>query len=207
MEDNENLPIDEVCRYGPEPDEVNYSEIMAYHSVNGFLDKLKLNLKFVNGWFWQFVAENSPVSEITVRAYRSRGVKIGKPVYIGPHVHIDFIYPELVEIEDYVSIGMGTYIFAHSNPTASKDIKNFYYPRSYAPVHIKKGAWIPPGCMIMAGVTIGENAIIAAGSVVTRNVPAFCIAGGAPAKVIKKLDPGIIGSAKKQAVIPSSDPR
>ena len=54
-----------------------------------------------------------------------------------------------------------------------------------APVVIKDKAWIGFSCIIMKGVTIGEGAIVGAGSVVTKNVPDYAIVGGNPAKVIK----------------------
>ena len=67
----------------------------------------------------------------------------------------------------------------------SKDFKNFIYIRFG--IIVKKGAWVGTGSTIIAGVTIGEGAIIAANSVVTKDVPPFTLAGGNPAKVIKAL--------------------
>jgi acetyltransferase-like isoleucine patch superfamily enzyme len=57
-----------------------------------------------------------------------------------------------------------------------------------APIVIKRGCWIGQNVVIMPGVTIGELSIIGANSVVTQNIPARCIAVGAPARVIKKWD-------------------
>jgi acetyltransferase-like isoleucine patch superfamily enzyme len=54
------------------------------------------------------------------------------------------------------------------------------------PVHIGNHVWIGMNVMILKGVTIGDGAIIAAGSVVNRDVPERCLAGGVPAKVIKE---------------------
>lgn len=54
-----------------------------------------------------------------------------------------------------------------------------------ASVHIGNNVFIGMHCMIMKGVTIGENSIIAAGSVVSKDIPANCIAGGVPCKVIR----------------------
>jgi acetyltransferase-like isoleucine patch superfamily enzyme len=58
-----------------------------------------------------------------------------------------------------------------------------------APIKIMDNAFIGGGSIILKGVTIGENSVIAAGSVVTRDIPADCIAGGNPCVVIKKINP------------------
>jgi len=58
------------------------------------------------------------------------------------------------------------------------------------PVVIKDGAWLGEGCMILKGVTVGVRAVIAANSVVTRDVPAGAIVAGIPAKVIRQLNVG-----------------
>lgn len=55
-------------------------------------------------------------------------------------------------------------------------------------VHIKKNAWIGANATILSGVTIGENAIVGAGSIVTKDVPDNAVVVGSPAKVIKTLD-------------------
>ncbi|MDO8610502.1 MAG: DapH/DapD/GlmU-related protein [bacterium] len=55
-------------------------------------------------------------------------------------------------------------------------------------MHIGKNVWITTRCTILPGVTIGDNSIIAAGSVVTKDIPPNCLAGGNPAKIIKKLN-------------------
>ena len=54
-------------------------------------------------------------------------------------------------------------------------------------IHIKKNAWIGARVNILPGVTIGENAIIGTGSVVTKDVPDNCIAVGVPAKIVKEI--------------------
>jgi acetyltransferase-like isoleucine patch superfamily enzyme len=54
------------------------------------------------------------------------------------------------------------------------------------PVHIKKNVWLGEGVKVLKGVTIGENAIIGAGSVVTKNIPSNVIAGGNPCRIIKQ---------------------
>ena len=56
------------------------------------------------------------------------------------------------------------------------------------PIVIKKGAWIGAGSTIMGGVTVGEGAVVAAASVVTKDVPPKTIYGGNPAKLIKEIE-------------------
>jgi maltose O-acetyltransferase len=78
-------------------------------------------------------------------------------------------------------------IFAHGNFSSNLFLKK-KYPRKVKNVLIKSGAAINPGAIIMAGVTIGENSIISPRSVVTHDIPDYCIAVGNPARVIKKIE-------------------
>lgn len=55
------------------------------------------------------------------------------------------------------------------------------------PILIKNNAWIGAGATILPGVTIGENAIVAAGAVVSQSVPSNTVVGGIPAKIIKAI--------------------
>ena len=120
--------------------------------------------------------------------YRANGVKIGRNVFIGADVLLDPVRPDLIYIEDYVSIAGRNSILAHSDPT--KPIRDRdMLGAVFAPVRIKRGAWIAVGAIILPGVTIGENAVVAAGAVVTRDIPANAIAGGIPAKVIRIMTP------------------
>ena len=56
------------------------------------------------------------------------------------------------------------------------------------PIRIAEGAWIGANVVVTAGVSIGRNAVVGAGSVVTRDVPDYCMAAGNPARVIKRFD-------------------
>ena len=170
------------------PEIINERELMHYYKLNGTIGKLKLKYKLLRSWILQFFATLIPSSELAVIFHRARGVNIGKHVFIGPNVYIDLIYPHNITIEDYVSIGMNTMIFAHSNPTCSIYLKEKYYPRKVEPIIIKKGAWITPGTIILCGVTIGENSVVGAGSVVISDVEGYTVVAGNPAKFIKKLD-------------------
>lgn len=56
-----------------------------------------------------------------------------------------------------------------------------------APIHIGKNVWIGANAMVLSGVTIGDGAVIAAGSVVTKDVPLYTVVGGTPARIIKQV--------------------
>ena len=170
-----------------EPEEVNWKELMQYYKYEGTIGSIKLKFRLFRSWLLQVLASLSPSSNLAVIFQRARGVRVGRHVFLGPSVQIDLLYPHLISIEDYVSIGMNSMIFAHSNPTCSIYLKRHFYPRQIAPVTIKKGAWIPPGAIILHGVTIGENSVVGAGSLVINDVHPFTVVAGTPAKPIKKL--------------------
>ena len=70
-----------------------------------------------------------------------------------------------------------------------KDLERIYtVPSTKGNIHIHTGVWIGAGAIILGGVTVGENAVIGAGSVVTKNVEKNTMVAGNPAKFIKKID-------------------
>ena len=98
---------------------------------------------------------------------RSKTVIIGKGTMIAPNVVImDSDYHALWPPENRVI-----------NPAFERD----------RDVIIGKNVWIGSSCMILKGVTIGDNSVIAAGSIITKNIPSSVLAGGVPAKVIRNL--------------------
>lgn len=139
--------------------------------------------KFKN-YILERLAYNCPFNSLRIIFHKWRGVNIGKNVMIGFHVTLDHSYPEMIYIEDNVSLAGNNYLLAHSNPYPhfSKVMESFAVP-----VRIKEGAWIGIGAMILPDVTIGEYSIVAAGSVVTKSIPPKVIVGGMPAKVLKDI--------------------
>ncbi len=175
MEDQEN------------PYSINENEVLEYYNLKGTSGKFYLKCRFFKTWILHSLAYFAPLSSFIIKIQRARGVKIGNFCHMSPYVLIDLVYPQLIKIEDNVTIGNNSMIFAHVNPTASIELKKIY-PRKVAPVTIKKGSVIFPGCIITAGVTIGENSLIGAGSVVGEDIPDYCVALGNPARVVKKID-------------------
>lgn len=165
----------------------NENELMEYYGYEGAFGRLKLRWKFFKSWVCHSLAYSSPFSNFVIKCQRSRGVKIGKNCHFSPYVLIDLLHPELITIENNVTISSNSMIFAHVNPTTNEFLKNHGYPRTIKPVTVKEGAIVSVGCIIIAGVTIGKNSIVGAGSVVSQDVPDYCVVAGNPARVVKKI--------------------
>lgn len=144
-------------------------------------------LRGIVGRFLQCFAMYIPMTPACrVRLQRMRGVKIGKNVFIGMEVMIDPAFPNLVTIEDNVSLAGRNILIAHSDPTLPIREKNLVQT-NIAPIRVENGAWVTVGAIILPGVTIGTNSIVAAGAVVTKDVPPYTVVAGSPARVIRQL--------------------
>ena len=112
-----------------------------------------------------------------------RGAKVGRRVKVSSHTFIC----EGVEIEDHVFIGHGVTFINDRYPravTADGQLQGGQ-DWSVVPTRVRRGASIGSGSTILCGVDIGEGAIVGAGSVVTRDVPARTIVAGNPARVLR----------------------
>lgn len=115
------------------------------------------------------------------RGEAARRIVIRERVYINRFTIIDA--SELIEIGPGTMIGPGTYITDHDHGTAlDQPIHKQALPGS--PTRIGTDVWIGAGVTILKGVTVGDQAIVAAGAVVTKDVSARAIVGGVPAKTI-----------------------
>lgn len=145
-------------------------------------------LKGVWGRFLQLFAMHIPMLPSTrVRLQRMRGVKIGKNVFLGTEVLIDPCFPNLVTIEDNVTIAGRNILQAHSDRNFEPG-KERLVESKFVPIKIEQWAWITIGAIILPGVTVGRNSIVAAGAVVTKDVPPYTMVAGVPARVIKRLE-------------------
>jgi len=115
-------------------------------------------------------------------------INYGKHTKIGKNVFINFdcVFLDLggITIEDNVLIAPKVSLLSEGHPISPGN------RQSLVPGHIriKKNAWIGAGATVLPGVTIGENAVVAAGAIVSKDVPANTIVGGVPAKIIKSID-------------------
>ena len=114
---------------------------------------------------------------------------IGDGVKMNTDIHIGCINE--VVIGNNVLFASRIYISDHSHGEITKEAlslpPSFRPLKSKGPVIIKDNVWIGEGVAILPGVTIGENCIIGANSVVTKSVPANCVIAGNPAKILKIL--------------------
>ncbi len=107
---------------------------------------------------------------------------IGDHVWIGPQAYFDA--RDLV-IEEYVGWGPGARVLGSSHTGVPLDVPIVQTDLEIRPVRIEAWADVGTGAVILPGVTIGRGSIVGAGAVVNRDVPAFAIVGGVPAKFIK----------------------
>lgn len=107
--------------------------------------------------------------------------RIGKNVFI--NADCSFLDIGGITIEDDVLIGPKVSLITESHPLDPAERKSLLVK----PVVIKRNAWIGAGAIILPGVTVGENSVVAAGTVVSKDVPANTLVGGIPAKVIKTI--------------------
>ncbi len=170
------------------PTSVNEKELMEYYGYTGTFGNFRMKMKFLRSWILHSIAYSCPHSETTAKIQRLRGVKIGENCHFSAYVQLDLIYPHLVSIGNNVTFGSNVIVFAHTNPAANLFLKKGEFPRKVSEVKIKSGAVLFPGSIVTAGVTIGENSVISVGSVVTSDVPDYCVVVGNPGRVIKKID-------------------
>jgi len=112
----------------------------------------------------------------------------GKFIQIGKNVFINhacsFLDMGGITIEDHVLIGPKVNLVTENHPLTPADRRALISK----PILVKRNAWIGAAATILPGVTIGENAVVAAGAVVTTDVPDNTIVAGVPAKIIKSID-------------------
>lgn len=120
---------------------------------------------------------------------RRMGCHVGKGCFIGDHVRIDSGHADMITLEDNVSIAGGSRLLCHQRDFRNYRIGDDYMQLGYIikPILLKKGCLIGMESFVMPGVTVGEGAIVGAGSLVTKDIPAWTIATGRPAKVIKEI--------------------
>lgn len=114
----------------------------------------------------------------------------GKNVYFGDGVYANFnlvlVDDHEIHVGNYVMIGPNVVICSATHPICPEIRKKT--AQYNLPVWIGDNVWLGAGCMILPGVTIGENSVIGAGSIVTKDIPANVVAVGGPCRVLREID-------------------
>lgn len=112
----------------------------------------------------------------------------GKHISLGKNVFVNHACTFLdlggITIEDEVQIGPKVNLITENHPLDPSDRKSL----DLGGILIKRNAWLGAACTILPGVTIGENSVVAAGAVATKDVPDNAVVAGIPAKVVRKLN-------------------
>ena len=119
------------------------------------------------------------LNPVRIFLYRLCGYKIGKNVFIGMRCYLDDLEPKLFTVEDNVIISYGVFFACHG--------KN----QSHTPITIKNGAYVGMRANVVSGkngITIGEGAVIGAGTLVNKDVPAGATAVGVPCRIIENVE-------------------
>lgn len=154
-------------------------KLSAALNTSTSIDQIRRRLSEIIG------SEIDKSTTILVPFYTNFGqhIKFGKNVFIN-HA-CTFLDLGGITIEDDVQIGPKVNLITENHPLDPSDRKSL----DLKSIIIKRNAWIGAAATILPGVIIGENAIVAAGAVVNKDVAANTVVGGIPAKIIRTIDP------------------
>lgn len=117
-------------------------------------------------------------------------VDYGKYVEIGDNTFINYnctiLDASRITIGNHVLLGPNVQLIGATHPT-DPHIRNDALLEYGGNITIKDGAWLGAGCIILPGITIGENSVVGAGAVVTKDVPDNVVVVGNPARILKKV--------------------
>ena len=133
------------------------------------------------------VGQNTVIERIRlINLYRTgiSGVTIGGNCFLGDGVTLDTA--ERITLEDDVTLSFDVMVLTHTNVGYKDHPVQMYIPSVAKSTMFQKGCFVAVRSVILPGVTIGEGAAVAAGAVVTKDVPTKTLVGGVPAKVIRK---------------------
>ncbi len=147
------------------------------------------SLRDVRRYFWYQLSRIVPLGSLRVRTLRQiDDIEIGEDCYIGPGVTItpfEYVTDEtLLSLGDRVRVSPDVSFLCSMVPKETR-LQEVFGRREQIRVH--DDAWIGADATILAGVTIGEAAVVATGAVVTKDVPPETVFGGVPAKKIRDI--------------------
>lgn len=167
--------------------EEEYGQVSLWRVIKQFFGNIRRkNLQNMMDWA---ILEPFNPRKLRPALLRKMGCKVGKNVFIGDNVKIDLSHADMITVDDHAHIASGVRLLCHQRNMSNYCVGDDYAKLGYIikPIHLCKGSLVGMESFVMPGVTIGEGAIIGAGSLVTKDVPAWTIATGRPAKVVKEI--------------------
>ena len=155
-------------------------------SITARLNQLSFqNTEAIRALFEELTGKNIETNFTLIPPFYTSGgdeIRVGQNVFINQNC--TFYDLGGIDIADNVLIGPNVNIITSSHPLEPSQRRSATIGR---PIVIEQGVWIASAATILGGVTIGENSVVAAGAVVTRDVPPNTLVGGNPAKVIRSI--------------------
>lgn len=155
-----------------------------YYAVTLFGNAVwnKIPSRHLRKWFYQMLGAKMGKNTFPCRRVEillPQGLALGDGVAVGWFAELD--------ARGGITVGHDTNISSHVKMiTGSHDIDDPDFTADFKPIHVGHHCWIGTGATILQGVNIGDGAVVAAGAVVTKDIPSYEIWGGIPAKCIRK---------------------
>lgn len=167
--------------------EEEYGDVSLWRVIKQFFKNIRLK-HLQNKMDWALLEPLAP-RKLRPKLMRKMGCHVGKGCFIGDHVRIDQGHADMITLEDGVSVASGTRLLCHQRDFTHYYVGSDYMKLGYIvkPIVLKKGCLVGMESFVMPGVTVGEGAIVGAGSLVTKDIPAWTIAAGRPAMVLKEI--------------------
>ncbi len=174
-------------RLGFNYSEEEYGDVTIRKVFGKFFGNIRL--KYLEKKLDWAILEPFAPRKLRPKILKKMGCKVGKECFIGDYVRIDTSHADMITIEDHVSIASGTRLLCHQRDFSKYCVGDDYMDLGYdvKPIVLKKGCLVGMESLVLPGVTVGEGAIVGAGSLVTKDIPAWTIAAGRPAKVLKHI--------------------
>lgn len=165
----------------------DYGDVSLWRVIKQFFGNMYRRF-LINMMNWAILEPFNP-RKLRPAILRALGAKVGKDVFIGDYVRVDLNHADLITIEDGVHIAGDVRLLCHKKDLSAYGIGKVYghQPYKYAPIHLCKNCAIGTGALVMPGVVVGEGAIVGANAMVTKDIPAWSLALGSPAKVVKEF--------------------
>ena len=162
------------------------AEVKRAMAITANLNRLTFNdADEVRALFSELIGKKVDGSFLLIPPFYTTGganISVGRNVFVNQNC--TFYDLGGLDIADDVMIGPNVSIITSGHPIEPSQRRACVIAK---PIVIERNVWIAAGATIIGGVTIGENSVVAAGSVVTKNVPPYTLAGGNPARVIRSI--------------------